>query len=542
MSLKGKIILRLLGIGGIAVVIFGTIIYQHTLGIVEEDARDTANDLLSRSCEMFLVSTRRFHDDFQKTKDDPESVQEVLADWNRTIFAVDEAVIHDFGEGNPRARLIGDEKVVGYPPLGGDNIGIRIPFETEAVQAFKAGEPRYEVVEDDMLRASVPLWSDAHPGCGECHLSMVEGTDSDFSRHVLLGSLNAYVPLSEGIAAARSEALLAIGLLVGAVLLLVVVIYFFIERGVVLPVRRLAGKMGEGVSQVDAAAGQVATASQTLASGASEQAQGLVQTGSNLKQITDMTTRNAENAQEAANLSRQARESASLGNEAMGRLDGAIQEIQTSSDETGKIIKVIDEIAFQTNLLALNAAVEAARAGEAGKGFAVVAEEVRSLAQRSAEAAKNTAEMIRQSVESARKGVAIAEEVGNVLSEIQSASDQVNDLIDAIAGASRDQSNEIIQVNEAVGQMDGVVQNNAASAEESASASEELKAQAEVMARMVNDLSSLLEGRRQGSRHHDGEMADAGGMQGPSAKGSTDGFFGLAEQSSAADREPVMTR
>jgi len=169
-----------------------------------------------------------------------------------------------------------------------------------------------------------------------------------------------------------------------------------------------------------------------------------------------------EGSEQANTLASDARTAADDGTQAMGKMSDAINDIQKSSDETAKIIKVIDEIAFQTNLLALNAAVEAARAGETGKGFAVVAEEVRNLAMRSAEAAKNTTAMIAESVKNAKNGVDIAGEVEKTLSEIVTGVGKTTELVGEIAAASQEQAQGIDQVNTAVAQMDKVTQQNAA--------------------------------------------------------------------------------
>jgi len=296
---------------------------------------------------------------------------------------------------------------------------------------------------------------------------------------------------------ARSNSLMIGGALVA--IILGSILAFIITRGITKPINRIIAGLTEGAEQVASASGQVSSASQSLAEGSTEQAAGLEETSSSLEEMASMTKQNADNASQANSLAGEARDSAEKGNEAMGRMSNAINEIQKSSDETAKIIKVIDEIAFQTNLLALNAAVEAARAGEAGKGFAVVAEEVRNLAMRSAEAAKNTASMIEESVKNSQNGVDIAGEVAKMLEDITGASRKVNDLIGEIAAASQEQSQGIDQVNTAMAQMDKVTQQNAANAEESASASEELTAQAEQMNGVVGELVALVGGSSKNS-------------------------------------------
>ena len=199
-----------------------------------------------------------------------------------------------------------------------------------------------------------------------------------------------------------------------------------------------------------------------------------------------MTKQNAGNSNQAKHLVGEAGAAVNEADEAMKRMATAITEIKTSSDNTAKILKTIDEIAFQTNLLALNAAVEAARAGESGKGFAVVAEEVRNLAMRSAEASKNTATMIEESVRNAENGVKITEDVAKALNKTVERSSKVSDLIAEIAAASNEQALGIEQVNTAVAQMNQVTQQNAANSEESASAAEELSAQASELSNMVS--------------------------------------------------------
>ena len=269
---------------------------------------------------------------------------------------------------------------------------------------------------------------------------------------------------------------------------------FFIARGIARAMQRVIERLKRGADETSDASRQVSSASQSLAQGASEQAASIEETSASIEEMSAMTKQNAANAVEARSLAGQAREYADTGTASMERMSQAIADIKKSSDETAKIIKTIDDIAFQTNLLALNAAVEAARAGEAGKGFAVVAEEVRTLAQRSAEAARSTADLIQQAVRNSDSGVAITQEVAGVLENIAVGNRKVNDLVSEIAAASEQQSQGIEQVNIAVSQMEQVTQNNAGNAEESASAAEELSSQAEGLKRTVQELRAFIDG------------------------------------------------
>ena len=214
-----------------------------------------------------------------------------------------------------------------------------------------------------------------------------------------------------------------------------------------------------------------------------------------------MTKRNAESAGQAKSLVDRAGMSVGKSNASMASLVTSMAEISRMGEETGKIIKTIDEIAFQTNLLALNAAVEAARAGEAGAGFAVVADEVRNLAQRAAGAAKNTSELIEGTIKKIKDGTALVEKTNVDFGEVASAVTKVTELVGEISAASSEQSRGIDEVSTAIGQMDKVTQGNAANAEEIASASEELSAQALSMEEIVRGLDSLVKGEGKAAAH-----------------------------------------
>jgi methyl-accepting chemotaxis protein len=214
-----------------------------------------------------------------------------------------------------------------------------------------------------------------------------------------------------------------------------------------------------------------------------------------MEEMSSMTKKNAENANHADGLMKDTNKIVSSANASMGQLTKSMVDISKASEETQKIVKTIDEIAFQTNLLALNAAVEAARAGEAGAGFAVVADEVRNLAMRAADAAKNTAALIEGTVKKVNDGSQLVSTTNEAFSKVAESSAKVGDIVSEISEASKEQSSGIEQVNIAITEMDKVVQQNAANAEESASASEEMNAQAEQLKESVGDLSQLVTGK-----------------------------------------------
>ncbi|CCK79079.1 methyl-accepting chemotaxis protein [Desulfobacula toluolica] len=269
---------------------------------------------------------------------------------------------------------------------------------------------------------------------------------------------------------------------------------FIITRIITKPLNIVIQGLGEGASQVASASGQVSSTSQSLAEGSSEQAASIEETSSSMEEMSSMTKRNAENAGQADAIMKDSSKVVSAANESMTQLTQSMKEISNASKKTSKIIKTIDEIAFQTNLLALNAAVEAARAGEAGAGFAVVADEVRNLAMRAADAANETSSLIEGTVNKVNNGSRLVSTANEAFCKVTESSGQVAALISEISHASKEQSDGIEQVNSAIGEMDKVIQQNAANAEESASASEELSAQAEHLKEFVADLVSLVTG------------------------------------------------
>ncbi len=347
---------------------------------------------------------------------------------------------------------------------------------------------------------------------GEAYISIFKPILNEVSCHhchgssrKVLGGLHVRTSVENAVQMARSTRNHSI--LIGGLgsLILIIVVYLLFQRLVNRPMNQLlelAGRMRRGdlshslevrgrteishmvvrmnmVNQnLREMIGEIAAASTSLSSSASEQASSLEETSASLEEMSSMTQRNAQDARAADQLMKKAKSVAAQADRSMSQLTESMEAISKASEETSKIIKTIDEIAFQTNLLALNAAVEAARAGDAGAGFAVVANEVRSLAMRAAEAARNTAGLISGTTTNVGKGCALVSQTATAFSEVGTTMAKTAELVAAIAAASREQATGIEQINKAVAEMDKATQNYAATSEELAASAGQFKVEA----------------------------------------------------------------
>ena len=312
------------------------------------------------------------------------------------------------------------------------------------------------------------------------------------SLHAIRDEVSKHIPSNEVMLNVAQKTRTGVSTVGVIAIVLGILLAFQMSRRIISMLKSISRKMDDGSTQVANASERIASMSTSLAEGASEQAASLEETSASLEELSAMTQQNADNSNRADRLMHQVNDVAQEANQSMGLLNNSMDDISRTSEETSKIIKSIDEIAFQTNLLALNAAVEAARAGEAGAGFAVVADEVRNLAMRAADEAKNTAEQVDRIVKKIHHGTEVVQRTNEAFGAVTKDVSRVSELVSEIAAASGEQAKGINQVNEAVTEMEKVTQQNAASAEEFSSASEDMDSEAREMNTAVDELTRFV--------------------------------------------------
>ncbi|OQX21833.1 MAG: hypothetical protein BWK80_32090 [Desulfobacteraceae bacterium IS3] len=288
-------------------------------------------------------------------------------------------------------------------------------------------------------------------------------------------------------------------LMLSFVIFIVLILITYSVSLMLKPLKTIIAGLTESYKHFLSVSEQIAASGQSLAEGASEQAASTEETSSALEEVSSMSGQNADYAKKADDLGKETGQLINKADISIGQLTRSIEEITVASQETFKIIRQIEGIAFQTNLLALNAAIEAARAGEAGAGFAVVADEVRSLAIRAGQAAKNTGEIIEKTVSKIRSGSEIVTVTRQTFSDVAQNAVEIGNWVTKISEASGEQFERIEQISKSLGEINRITQQNAADSQHSASASEEMNTQAKQMKVFVDELAKIIGGKNYGS-------------------------------------------
>jgi methyl-accepting chemotaxis protein len=306
---------------------------------------------------------------------------------------------------------------------------------------------------------------------------------------------NTSAALGEDLSAKNAQAEWLMLVSIGVALLIGIGAAYGLIKSIAGPLGISIEKLYSATTEITSAATQIARSSQNLAAGTTQQATSLQSSSNHLQGISTTAKENVEVTRNAKTIAGEASLAATEGVKNMERMTKAMASIRKSSEEVGDIIKLIDDIAFQTNLLALNAAVEAARAGDAGKGFAVVAEEVRNLAQRSAESARETTARIQACIHNSVEGEKLSGEVFGILKDVVGKSTSVDEMLNAVSETSVIQSQGVDETSRAVNEIDRVTQANAAGAEEGAAAAEELSAQAMCLKEVAQEIAHVVHGK-----------------------------------------------
>ncbi|MEZ4649663.1 MAG: methyl-accepting chemotaxis protein [Candidatus Eisenbacteria bacterium] len=320
--------------------------------------------------------------------------------------------------------------------------------------------------------------------CQECHTSAPPGAP--------LGVADVVISTASAAHAKNQFALVVGSVFFVASVLCSLLLMMIVKVKVVRPIESFAGRLDRQAKELTVSARDMNISSERFADGASRQAAALEQTSAALHQTKEMIHENSQHANEAEREIIAAKSVAEEGGRIIGDLNKAMGAISDSSSKIGAINRLIEEVAFQTNLLALNAAVEAARAGDHGKGFAVVAGEVRGLAQRASEASKDTSELVQISVDNVKGGVHVSHQVDEKMTQIVEDVATMSRLMNAIADASRQQSERMEEINSAMSDMDSVTQENAGAAQRAADAAARLQSHAATVEDMVQQLMGLV--------------------------------------------------
>lgn len=548
-SLSKQVLITFSAIGGVATLLFIWFLSASIKNNMIDDTQNKANELLSRTAQMFMVSTIKFNEQYT-AESDPQRKAEIHADWARTIQAVDTAVINDFGDNQSRVRLFTDSRYVTPPSMGGSATAASGSYELNALRAFNNGKTLHTSEDDDYYRIAVPLYSNMHDGCANCH-----GVDT--SKQILLGGVSVNVPLSaandtvtDRIITSTSVMLLIMAVFLGT-------IYFFVIHKVIRPIKSLnaqttsitraieSGDLNKDIhidaeheiqdmansftellkviralfSNMTDNSHQVLQAADVTSKMAHEHQDVAIKQQTNINQIVvaleellDAGSLVSQRAGSTAETSEQVNVSVKEGRDTMenalsainnlseevNKASSVIQTLDQRSDSIGSIISTIDGIAEQTNLLALNAAIEAARAGEQGRGFAVVADEVRTLAKRTQEATSEINELIKNLQSDARRassvmqtGTLTAEETVNHAQKAQDKLDQITTQVSTINDMNRDIASAADQQTNTVSNINLLLKDVSEDTNNSVDAAKSMANESEKLQRLSKKMTDL---------------------------------------------------